>query len=253
MKKYYLFFMIWYLILIIFVGKHGYIKIWIKLYGHNYITVFWFQYDLIIVTVVIVISELLFRKYKLFFLINLEIISFYAQYSNHNYKLFSKLCFYQKFTFGRFAEIIPYCVTGYIFAYLKISIVLQKNNYYYLYCFSILLFLSVKYNIFNSINGFYYQGFKLYTISLCLFNIFLLFPSEIITNNKFIKFIKFITNYTSGVYFLHLSVFKYIKKYSSLIKNETLYGCIIIYLICYLISFLGVLIFGKTKLKHLFQ
>ena len=94
------------------------------LFGHSYMTVFWFQYDLIIVTVIIVISELLFRKFKLFFLINLEILSFYAQYSNHNYKLFSKLRFFQKYTLGWFAEIIPYCVTGYIFAYLKISIVL---------------------------------------------------------------------------------------------------------------------------------
>ena len=129
---------------------------------------------------------------------------------------------------------------------------MKKNNYYYIYYLSILL-LAVKYQIFISINGFFYQGLKLYIISLCVFNIFLLFPSDIITNNTFIKFIKLISNYTAGIYYLHFSLFNYFKEYISLIKKMTFYGCIINYLTCYLISFLGILIFGKTKLKHLFQ
>ena len=54
------------------------------LYGHQYNTVFWFQYDLIIVTIIFTISSLLFYKFHIFFLINLEIISFYFQYSNNN-------------------------------------------------------------------------------------------------------------------------------------------------------------------------
>ena len=159
------------------------------LYGHRYNTVFWFQYDLILVTIIFVISELLFYKLTLFFFINLEIISFYFQYSQINYKLFSYLNFYNKFTFGRLAEIMPFCVTGYIFAYLKVSKFSKQYKLFYSYILFILLLFFIHYNVFNNVRGFYYQGFKLYTISLLIFNIFLLIPSEIISNNTFIKFI----------------------------------------------------------------
>ena len=223
------------------------------LYGHQYNTVFWFQYDLILVTFIFAISSLLFYKFSIFFLINLEIISFYFQYSKNNYILFSNLPYYKRYTLGRFAEIIPYCVSGYIFGYLKVSIISKKHRFFYLYFIFILLLFFIKYNVFAYVQGFYYQGFKLYAISLSIFIIFLLFPSEIITNNTFIKFMKFLSNYTSGVYYLHICVYKYFAKYNSLIRNNTLYGCMIIYLICYLISVLGILFFGKTKLKHLFQ
>ena len=223
------------------------------LYGHKYNPVFWFQYDLIIVTIIFSISSLLFYKFSIFFLINLEIISFYFQYSNNNYILFSNLPFYKKYTLGRFAEIIPYCVSGYIFGYLKISIISKKFRFTYIYIFFILLLFFIKYNIFAYVQGFSYQGFKLYAISLSVFIIFLLFPSQIITNNTLIIFMKFLSNYTSGVYYLHFCVYKYFAKYNSLIRKRTLYGSMIIYLICYLISILGILLFGKTKLKYLFQ
>ena len=223
------------------------------LYGHRYLTVFWFQYDLIIVTIIFTISSLLFCEFSIFFLINLAIISFYFQYSNNNYILFSKLPYYKKYSLGRFAEIIPYCVSGYIFGYLKVSIISNKYRFFYSYFFLILLLFFVQYNVFTYIQGFYYQGLKLYSISLYIFIILLLFPSEILTNNTFITYMKFLTNHTSGIYYLHICVYNYFAKYNSLIRNKTLYGCMIIYLICYLISFLGILFFGKTKLKHLFQ
>ena len=223
------------------------------LYGHRYNTVFWFQYDLILVTFIFSISSLLFYKFSIFFLINLEIISFYFQYSKNNYILFSNLPYYKRYTLGRLAEIIPYCVSGYIFGYLKVSIFSKKLRFFYLYFIFILLLFFIKCNVFAYVQGFNYQGFKLYAISLSIFIIFLLFPSEIITNNTFIKFMKFLSNYTSGVYYLHICVYKYFAKYNSLIRNKTLYGSMIIYLICYLISILGILFFGKTKLKHLFQ
>ena len=39
------------------------------LYGHNFFPVLWFQYVLIIMTLIIVISELLFVKFRFYFLI----------------------------------------------------------------------------------------------------------------------------------------------------------------------------------------
>lgn len=83
--------------------------------------------------------------------------------------------------------------------------------------------------------------------------IFSLFPSDKITNFKIEKIIKNMTNYTAGVYYLHLTIILYFRNYINPIKNGTLFGLFIIYLICYFICFIGMKIFGKTKLKNLFS
>ena len=223
------------------------------LFGAPLIPTFWFQINLIIATFLIVIFELLFKKFSFLFLLDLLIISFYFQYNNYNYYLFYNFSYYKKYSFGRFAEILPYCISGFIVSYLKISLFINK----YFNC-SHLLFIyivfSFKYTIFNNhVKGFMYQGLQLYFKSLFIFNVVLLIPLDIISYSKFIKAIKFITNYTAIVYTLHIIIFQYAKKYFSLVRNRTLYGCMIVYLICYTIGLFGILIFGKTKLKYLFQ
>jgi hypothetical protein len=223
------------------------------LFGAPLIPTFWFQINLIIATFLIVIVELLFKKFSFLFLLDLLIISFYFQYNNYNYHLFYNFSDNKKYSFGRFAEILPYCISGFISSYLKISLFINK----YFNCSHLLfiyIFFSFKYNIFtNNVKGFMYQDLQLYFKSLFIFNVVLLIPVEIISYSKFIKAIKYITNYTATVYTLHYFIFQYIKKYFSLVKNTTLYGCMIIYLICYIIGLFGILIFGKTKLKYLFQ
>lgn len=68
-----------------------------------------------------------------------------------------------------------------------------------------------------------------------------------------IKIIKIITGHTGGVYYLHMTVNGYFKNYVKPIKNGTTQGCIIIYLICYIICFIGKMFFGKTILRNLFE
>jgi len=150
-------------------------------------------------------------------------------------------------------EVIPFCLTGYILASLRIINYLKKYSIMTIYFFLIILWFVIKYNVFMEIKGFLYQGLRLQIISIIIFIIFSLFPSQKIKNKYIIKIIRLITNNTSGIYFLHYSISNYLQKYIILIKKKTLYGCIIIYIICYFISFLGVKIFGKTKLKNLFQ
>ena len=64
--------------------------------------------------------------------------------------------------------------------------------------------------------------------------------------------IKYLTSYTPGVYFLHTKIYLIFKIKISLIKNHTFLGCLLIYLISYLVSFIGYISLKKTKLKHLF-
>ena len=92
-------------------------------------TVLWFQYDLIFITLFTVIIHLLFNEKIVFhILINLKIFGIFFTYSNYNFYYFNKYDFYKKYTFGRFFEIIPYCITGYILAYLNIVLILSKHR-----------------------------------------------------------------------------------------------------------------------------
>ena len=61
-----------------------------------------------------------------------------------------------------------------------------------------------------------------------------------------------ITSYTQGIYCLHELIRDYLKIKISIVQNKTINGCFIIYLTAYFISFIGEVIFKKTKLKYLF-
>jgi surface polysaccharide O-acyltransferase-like enzyme len=111
----------------------------------------------------------------------------------------------------------------------------------------------LKYQLFIYINGFFYQGFELVLQSSLFFLISLLMPYEKITNKYYISIIKIATGYTSGIYFLHTNVHKWMENCISSIKNGTLSGSIIIYIISYFISLIGAKIVRKNKYSCLFQ
>ena len=67
------------------------------------------------------------------------------------------------------------------------------------------------------------------------------------------KFLHIITNFTGGVYYLHGPIHKYLKDFSNNIKKGTFLGMCQDYLICYLICFIGMIIFGKTPLRYMFN
>ena len=223
--------------------------------GHCFMTVLWFQYNLIFTTLLILIITLVFKHNTIFVLINLWNIAYFLQFSNINFQTFYKYSFYIKFTFGRFFEILPFCITGFIFSSLKVIDKLIKYRLTSLYVIISFLIMIGRCNIFARINGFMYQGFNLYIASVSLFLIIKLIPvSKNINNNiVIIKIIKILSNNTSGIYYLHTPIKNYLMNYFLLIKNGTILGCIIIYLFCYFISTIGVFFFKNTKLKNLFQ
>ena len=77
-------------------------------------------------------------------------------------------------------------------------------------------------------------------------------PLDNIKNKKINQLIIVITNYTGGVYYLHTKIQDILSPKLLIIKNKTLIGCLLNYIICYNICLIGIKIFGKTKLKYLF-
>ena len=186
-------------------------------------------------------------------MLNLCMFAFFFQYSNLNYNIFSKYGYYKQYSFGRFSEIIPYCIIGFVIPSLNLLIILRKYRIYSIFFLLLILLFSLKYKVFIFINGFMYQGIELVVKSSLVFLFVLLIPYEKITNKYIINIIKIVTSYTSGIYFLHTNVQRFMKECIKLIKNGTLSGSIIIYIISYFISLIGTKIVGKNKFSCLFQ
>ena len=221
--------------------------------GHCFLTVLWFQYDLIIITLLILIIKLLFDKNSIFILINLGISSYYFQYSNINYNIFSKYSFYLRYPLGRFVESLPFCITGYILASIKIDTYIKNIRIKAIFCITFAFLFFIRSNIFIDIRGFNYQGIKLNIRCILFYTIFLLIPQTNIKNLKIEKIFKILSNNTSGVYYLHLPIYSLLRKNFRLIKKKTFFGSLIIYIICQFISLIGIKFFGNTKLRHLFH
>ena len=224
--------------------------------GHILNTPLWYQAILIFTTIIFLIIIFIFRNnqsFKLLVFHILSLISYNLQYSGLNYNLNKKyLTTHAKLTFGRFMEALPNAITGYTFAYLKIiNLLRQYRTKAIFFSFAILVIIS-KYAVFENLKTFKYGGLRLNIASSCLFIIFSLLPLENMKNILKV-FINYCTRYTAGVYYMHYLVGNtYLIKTIFKSLNGTIYGCMIVYLLCYSISYFGIKIFGKYKLKYMF-
>lgn len=181
----------------------------------------------------------------------LMISSYILQYSKFNDYIFVNLPSNYKMSIGREIMMIPFSVVGFNFAKYKIINKLRSYKFKTI-MFSALIFFIIDYfHVFSHLGD--YNGIKLNVLSVCLILIFASFPLEKI-KNKYIKYcIIYIIRYTGGIYYLHTTVFSYLRLYIISMRKKTIEGVIINYIITYLICHLGMLIFGNTKAKNLFS
>ena len=132
--------------------------------GHCFIEPFWFQWNLIFQTFLLIILELYFKKNIIYILINFELFAYFFQYSQYNHKLFSLFNYNKKYTFGRFVEMVPFSISGFIVAYFQIFEFIKKNRKKTLYICLFIFLLTFKYKFFIDIRGFGYSGFELYQV-----------------------------------------------------------------------------------------
>ena len=224
------------------------------LIGRGIMGILWFQWTLIFLTTIFFFIIYLSKKKYLFLIQIFGCFSYSIQYSGYNRKLINYSRPEMKFTLGKFFESVPFASTGFTLGSFNILNIIQNYKIQTLF-FCIYLFYSLdKYSIITDLKyANSYSGLLYNVRAVCLVFIFSLFPSNKITNKSIEKIIKYITNYTAGVYYLHPTIITYLKNIINPIKNRSLLGIFIIYLICYLICFIGMQIFGKTKIKYLFS
>jgi fucose 4-O-acetylase-like acetyltransferase len=223
--------------------------------GHIFHGVFWYQFNLIFITLIYYIISFLFKKKLMLILHILIIISYLLQYSGYNYKYFMKYKARISYSLGNTVEVFPHTVTGFFFGYIDI-IKLMLNFRFKIFYFSIIyIYIFFYFDIFINIKGFYYPGLLCNIGAIILFICFSLIPFKNNINKSLISFIKTISNFTGGIYYFHTIIYKYIIKYKinlSIFTINSITRCFIIYLFCYIFCFIGIKIFGKTQLKYLF-
>lgn len=216
--------------------------------GYKFYLIFWFQFIILIITLFFFIITFAFNKHFLIIIQVLGFISYIFQYSGYNLKLFSKYN-----SLGNIAEIIPNSVIGLSFGSINLIDILQKYRLRAILISYLFLYLLFKYNIFNTINGFFYPG-MLHTFGgIFLFILFSLIPFENIKNRYIILTLKVITNYTGGIYYYHILIRDILVLKMDIIECKNIKVVIFIYLLSYFGCFIGSKIFGRTRLKYLFN
>lgn len=99
------------------------------LYGSRYLAVLWFQWNLILLTIVFYLINIIFRQHLNFIIIILSIGSFIYQYNGNNVKRFKNEIYDKRYTFGRFLEICPMAVIGFLFNFTQILIYCKLHQF----------------------------------------------------------------------------------------------------------------------------
>ena len=223
------------------------------LLSNKYMHPLWFNFNLIVITITFFIIIFIFRKHSLFILQLLLLLSYLIQYSKYNYNnYFMRNQYYNVLSIKSIPESIPFAVTGFTLGYYKVLDIIQKHKIK-TFVLSYLTYKIIEdYNVLTPIRNVIYTGVKLNVQSICLIFIFSLFPSYLVTNNLIRKLLIILTNYTGGIYYLHVPIKKYLNYYSEDIKKGNFLGIIKTYVFIYFICAIGMLILGKTPFKYLF-
>lgn len=188
----------------------------------------WFQFDLIMVTVLfyIVFSKLNTNKGYIVIVI-ISFICVVLQITGINYNIFSNMIFELKYPLGRIVETIPFACIGFSLKYFNILETLKKHYLFVIPACLVLFFvgLSIDWILFDD---FGYGGFaKLYLSSLPVIAAYV-FPFEKLSSTAK-SFILSISSNTLGIYCCHIMVAKILELFVPVLYSETFGGCLIIY------------------------
>ena len=213
------------------------------LIGDGFHGVFWFQFNLIMFSLLFTIIIFLFKKKNLFIIQILGILMLIFNFGGY-INVFKKFKHPVNHSIKPIPSTLIYSIIGFFLGKLIILDKLKKHRLK-----TIIIFLPTIYiiriypDLFIIINN-----FKIIIIIYVIINLFFFFailPFDKINNKMIVIIIKQITSYTGGVYYIHPEI-RYI------VKKKTFIGCMKNYLICYSICFIGSKLLKNYKLKYLF-
>ena len=215
--------------------------------GFKFQVVFYYQFNLIFMTIIFSIIAILFNNNFIIIFQMLLIIAYFFQYSCWNKYIFSQYSPIFKIPLGSFLELLPFAITGTTLHYLDMIIKLKKSKQLSIFFIEVIIFFILKFDIFIKILGFFFPGIFLDIGGICIFILFSLFSFQ----NK--KLLRIITKFTGGIYYIHKACYFILKKKLHFVKNNTFHGSVLVYLISYIICYYGNKYTYNTKLRLLFN
>ena len=233
-------------------GLHNGIQdlFWQMLTGHSqYLNpTMWYQFNLVIITILFYyIFKFLDDKKAVFVLIMLMLFCYYLQFSGINRALFENLIYELKFPLGRIAEMIPFCVIGFLLKYYDILNHLKKYRYLVMVICVALFYIGFRIP-WIEVKDFDYSGFAKPYLSLCIITFAYLCPFEYLADN-YKKLILKISNYTLGIYCSHRLIYTLLQIFVPELAIRSFERCVLIYLLCYFLSW----IIYKSNNKYIKQ
>lgn len=228
--------------------KYLYLQI---LIGTPYYRIFWFQFNIIFLSLYFSIIALMFKNYFLEIIKLSGVISLFLNISKISLNIFNSMHEIIGENLGSLVELMPLASIGCVFNSFDFIRKIQNISISNRLILLSLLFIFFKYDIFIKLKGFRYPNvFINILVSILLF---LNFVSIHLFNSKLINIvISQITQYTGGIYYLHVIIGVYLSKYLTFVKNRTYFSSIFIYIICYFICLFGHKLFKNNNLKYLF-
>ena len=215
--------------------------------------ILWFLFNLLFISILFTIFVFMFKKCFLIFLFLLTIICYrfeFSIYQNIFFNKFNKMPI--KHSIGPIPRSIIFSFTGFFLGSINVINKYYKFRIITILFFGSLLFIILYYDLLYRVT-FFYQGFIIDLVAISAFSVFSMIPFDKINNKYIFSILKIITSHTGGVYYLHPKVADMFSKYFEPIRLRFFKGCVQIYLISYLICFIGTILFRRTYIKFLFN
>ena len=213
--------------------------------GRMFIFQLWFIFNLLLLSLFFFIISYLRKNILIIFLNLFLVICYVTQHFISYYFLYTKFKDCIAHSIGHLIISFPIAVTA--FNLNKINLIkyfeFQRNK-------SLFLILLIVLLIFFFGAPSTYNGIDKNLFSLFSFYLFYLIPLNKYFGHNFKNFIYLITNFTQGIYCLHVIVKFYLFRLFKL--TPTFFSCVYIYLISYILSFFGFKICKGNKMKYLF-
>jgi len=210
--------------------------LWQLFTGHSTVlnATMWFQIELIVITILFhLLFSMLDEKKAISVLYLLMFLCFILQFSKVNLFLFDDLRFELKYPLGRFAEMLPYAISGFFFSYYKIMNKLKQHRL--LAALVSLFLLPLPYLIdFPVVKGFGYSGVTIFYLSILMIIFVEMLPFDLL-HPTIKKAAILISSYTPGIYCCHRLIFAFLSHFFPAFAFSSFAGCIFLYLICYII------------------
>ena len=216
------------------------------LIGNGIAIVFWFSYNLIFISLMLGIIIFIIKNNIVFLLISSIPIYLYNN-SDYYIKFFLNYKGIVVFSNRPLASTYIFGVIGFSLSHFKMIDKINKKKFFLIICCSTFLILFILY--YEKVKKFQFLSY-LFSISLIV-----LFTNLHFYNLKIENIIKQIGLHTGGIYYIHININSLIKKHFIFkynLRAGTITICIVNYIICYMLCFIGFRIFKKNKLKYLF-